>query len=171
MIRPKTKLNGKWKRSGRKSTWHEEIRNDLVDVVCEDEYVRKKIIFTNNKNIKNAIVYNKVLRHLSARCKERGNTSDFTVAQTRTKFIALVAICKKASLNRKTASGIEDFIQKQGYGKRFVQLFPYIQSRESAQPDQASQPSSSSSTTASTVANDSESGDWETQAWRSSCVP
>ena len=171
VIRPKAKLNGKRKRSGRKSTWHEEITNDLVDVVCEDEYFRKKIIFTNNKNTKNADVYNKVLRHLSARCKERGETCEFTVAQTRTKFKALVAICKKASLTRKTASGIEDFIQKQGYGKWFGQLFPYIQSRESAQPEQASEPSSSSSTTASTAANDSESGDGETQARRSLYVP
>ena len=53
----------------------------MVDVVCEDENLRKKIIFTNNKNTKNAKVYNKVVRHLSARCKERGETCDFTVAQ------------------------------------------------------------------------------------------
>ena len=78
---------------------------------------------------------------------------------------------KKASLTRKTASGIEDFIQKQGYGKWFGQLFPYIQSRESAQPEQASEPSSSSSTTASTAANDSESGDGETQDRHSLYVP
>ena len=36
VIRPK--LRGKRKRSGRKSTWHEEMVNDLVDIVCEDEY-------------------------------------------------------------------------------------------------------------------------------------
>ena len=166
MIRPKVKLNGKRKRSGRKSAWHEEITNDLVDIVFEDEYFRKKIIFTNNKNTKNAEVYNKVVRHLSARCKERGESCDFTVAQTRTKFKALVAICKKASLTRKTASGIEDFIQKQGYGKWFGQLFPYIQSRESAQPEQASEPSSSSSTATSTASNDSQSGNGETQTRR-----
>ena len=163
VIRPKAKLNRKRKRSGRKSTWNEEITNDLVDIICEDAYLRKKIIFTNNKNTKNTEVYNKVVRHLSARCKERSETCDFTVAQTRTKFKALVAICKKASLTRKTASGIEDFIQKGGYGKWFGQLFPYIQSRESAQPEQASEPSSSSSATSSTATNDSESGDWETR--------
>ena len=61
-IRSKAKLIGK--RSGRKSTWHEEIKNDLVDVVCKEEYLRKKIIFTNNKNTKNTEVYNKVVRHL-----------------------------------------------------------------------------------------------------------
>ena len=163
-IRPK--LRGKWKRSGRKSTWHEEMVNDLVDIVCEYEYLRKKIILTNNQNTKNTEVYNKVVRCLSTRCKEQGETCEFTVAQTRTKFKALVAICKKASLTRKTASGIEDFIQKQGYGRWFGQLFPHIQSRESAQPEQSFGPSSSSST--ATI--DSKSGERETQT-RSMYVP
>ena len=72
-IRPGEKAT-KRKRSGRKSTWPEEINDDFVDIVCEDEYLRRKIIFTNNKNSKNTEVYNKVVRLLSARCEDRGET-------------------------------------------------------------------------------------------------
>ena len=38
---------------GRKSTWSEEVNNGLVDIICEDEYLRKKILFTIIKNAKN----------------------------------------------------------------------------------------------------------------------
>ncbi len=68
MIRPNAKLNEKRKISGSKSTWHEEVVNDLVDVVyvCKDKYLRKKILITKNKNTNDAEVYNKVVRHLKA---------------------------------------------------------------------------------------------------------
>ena len=69
-IRPREKAT-KRKRSGRKTTWPEPILDDLVDIVCEDEYLRRKIIFANNKNSKNTEVYNKVVRLLSARCEDR----------------------------------------------------------------------------------------------------
>ena len=45
------------RKAGRKSTWSEEVTNDLVDIICEDEYLRKKITFTNIKNAKNQEVY------------------------------------------------------------------------------------------------------------------
>lgn len=142
MIRPK--LNRQTKRkAGRKSAWPEETTDDLVDIICEDEYLRKKIIFTNNKNTKNSEVYQKVLKQLKERCQQRGETCEFSHNQARNKFKSLIAICKKASLTRQTASGIENFIQKQGYGKWFGQLFPLVQSRESAQPEQAIEPSES----------------------------
>lgn len=157
-FRPGKKRQRRGKKSGRKSTWSEDKIDDLVDVVCEDEYLRRKIIFTNNKNTKNSEVYEKVLRKLKARCTEREVEFVFNVAQTRTKFKSLVAICKKASLTRKTSSGIEDFIQKMGYGKWFAQLFPYIQSRESAQPEQATEPSASKSTPSPVQSENAETG-------------
>ena len=129
------------RKAGRKSTWSEEVTNDLVDIICEDEYLRKKILFTNIKNAKNQEVYGKVMQKLRDRCEIRSETCMFTLSQARNKFKSLVAICKKASLTRQTASGIDNFIQDKGYGKWFGQLFPLVQSRESAQPEQAIEPS------------------------------
>ena len=129
------------RKAGRKSTWSEEVTNDLVDIICEDEYLRKRILFTNIKNAKNQEVYGKVMQRLRDRCEIRSETCIFTISQARNKFKSLVAICKKASLTRQTASGIDNFIQNKGYGKWFGQLFPLVQSRESAQPDQAIEPS------------------------------
>eukprot|EP00794_Sanderia_malayensis_P008472 gene8472-9379_t len=37
------------KKAGRKSSWPEEAIDEVVNVMCENEYYRKKLIFTNNK--------------------------------------------------------------------------------------------------------------------------
>ena len=47
------------RKSGRKSNWLEEVTNDIVDIICEDEYLRKKIIFINIANAKNQEIYGK----------------------------------------------------------------------------------------------------------------
>ena len=64
-------------------------------------------------------------------------TCIFTLSQARNKFKSFVAICKKVPLTRETVFGINNFIQYKGYGKLFGQLFPFVQSRESAQEEQA----------------------------------
>ena len=83
--------------------------DDLVDLVCEDDCLRKKIIFTSNKNSKKlrSIIRLFVFYRHDARIDGR-------YAQARNKLKALVSICKKASLTRKSASEIEDFILNRG---------------------------------------------------------
>jgi len=87
VIRPKTKLNRKRKRSGRNSTWHEEVTNDWVDVACEVEYLRKKIIFTNNKNTEayNNVFHSIVTKESLCASSVLGNrlkTSEFHITWT-----------------------------------------------------------------------------------------
>ena len=60
-----------------------------------------------------------------------------SLSQARNKVKVRVVICKKASLPRRTASGIDKVIQNKGYGKWFGQLFPLVKHRESAQPENA----------------------------------
>ena len=60
----KPKVKKAAKRAGRKSSWGDNITGDLVDIVCEDEYFRKKLIFTNNKTQKNSEVYEKVIKQM-----------------------------------------------------------------------------------------------------------
>ena len=57
----------KKKRKGRRSLWEERHVNDLVDVICGSQYYKKKLIFTNTKNSKNAEIYANVLKELSQR--------------------------------------------------------------------------------------------------------
>eukprot|EP00795_Rhopilema_esculentum_P014948 gene14948-6093_t len=45
------------KKAGKKSSWPMDITNDLVDVICDNEYFRKKLIFTNTKTSKNGEIY------------------------------------------------------------------------------------------------------------------
>ena len=111
------------KKNGRKSFWSENHVNELIDVICESEYYRKKLIFTNSNVVKNSEVYCKVVNTVKSRlaCKEG---LPFTVVQTRVKFKACVAICKKAAMTRKSASGIDNFMHIKGFGSWFQKLFP-----------------------------------------------
>ena len=60
----------KKKRKGRRSVWEERHVNDLVDVICSSEYYKKKLIFTNTKNSKNAKIYGNVLKELGQRYED-----------------------------------------------------------------------------------------------------
>jgi len=40
------------KRAGRKSQWPERLLNDMIDIITGDEYLKKKLTFTNNRNQK-----------------------------------------------------------------------------------------------------------------------
>ena len=66
--------------------------------------------------------------------REGQKNFQFTAEQTRTKFMSCVAACKKASMARKTGSGIAHFIQTQP--DWFKQLVP-LESRDSCNPDMA----------------------------------
>lgn len=133
------------KKSGRKAAWSEDILEDLVDCISGDEEFTKKLIFTNVPNGKNALVYAKVIKKVTAQRKERGEAFDFTLDQTRNKFKKLIAICKSAALTIKSSSGIKRLQDEREYGVWFTRLFPLVKSRDSSQPDQAIEPSSSSS--------------------------
>ena len=45
----------KKKKAGRNSFWQEEIVNDLIDIIVDDETLKKKFLLTNVKNTKNGI--------------------------------------------------------------------------------------------------------------------
>ena len=129
------------KRPGKKSSWPMEVTDDLIDVVCSDEYFSKKLIFTNTKTSKNGEIYVKVIKELQKRCQARGKYT-FNIVQTRNKFKKCVSECKKAALTCKSASGIARFQEDRAFGKWFNQLLPIVKSRESCQPEQALEPSS-----------------------------
>lgn len=56
------------KRKGRRSIWEERHANDLVDaVISRSDYYKKKLLFTETKNSKNAKIYTNVLKELVQR--------------------------------------------------------------------------------------------------------
>ena len=138
-------------KKGRMAQWPEDMVDDLIDIICESDYVKRELIFTNNKAQKNKEVYESVIKILKERCRNREIPTDFsfTVDQTRVKFKGCVSICKKIALQRKTASGIKNVVEKEGFGAWFMKLFSIVKTRDSCQPEQGIEPSFSS-----TVAND-----------------
>jgi len=146
-------------RPGRKAQWSNTQLNDLIDIIVNNEYFRRKLIFTNTKNQKNAEVYAKVLMELQSRSTDRSEECPFGVEQLRTKFKKCVAECKKAAMDMKTASGVVRFQEERGYGIWFSSLFALVKTRDSCQPDQAIEPSANVLTVDS-PSSSSGSQDW-----------
>jgi translation initiation factor 1 (eIF-1/SUI1) len=147
--KPKTEK----KKKGRKTRWSTETLDDFVDIVTNDEYYKRKLIFTNTKNQQNGLIYEKILKELKDRCSARDEDIDFTAAQLRTKFKKCVSDCKFAALTIKTGSGIKRFQEDKGFGAWFNKLFPLVQTRDSCK---AVEPSATTSTIAgSNTENDS----------------
>ena len=136
-----SKSNVKGSKQGRKGFWTEEDTSELIDVICENDYYRKKLSFINNKSAKTSHIYEKVIKDVQKRFEERGDVFNFTVAQTRTKFKGCVSACKKAAMTRRTATGIDDYISRKGYGSWFKQLLALVESRGSWNPDLGCEPS------------------------------
>ncbi|CAH3040189.1 unnamed protein product, partial [Pocillopora meandrina] len=131
----------KKKRKGRRSVWEERHVNDLVDVICSSEYYKKKLIFTNTKNSKNAEIYANVLKDLGQRYED--GSFPFSVDQLRNKFKKCVSECKKIALTVKTSTGVKRVQDEKQLGAWFNQLFPLVQTRDSCNPDMAVESSSS----------------------------
>ena len=131
----------KKKRKGRRSVWEERHINDLVDVICSSEYYKKKLIFTNTKNSKNAEIYANVLKDLGQRYED--GSFPFSVDQLRNKFKKCISECKKIALTVKTSTGVKRAQDEKQLGAWFNQLFPLVQTRDSCNPDMAVESSSS----------------------------
>ena len=120
------------------------------------EYFKKKLIFQNIKNHKNAEIYGKVLKELKSRAHARDESVNFTIIQLRNKFKKVVVECKKAAaLIMKTASGIRRFQDERNYGPWFNQLFELVKTRDSCQPEQAIEPGELSTNVSSQSASSS----------------
>ena len=48
-----------------KFTWSNEMREDLVDIICSDEETKKMSIFRNQKSAANNALYQKVVMELN----------------------------------------------------------------------------------------------------------
>ena len=140
-VAPSCNQNKGKKKPGRKAKWSNTLLDDLVDIIVNSEYYKKRLIFMNLKNQKNADIYEKILKELKARGSKRGEHVPFTAVQLRTKFKKSVSECKKVALTVKTATGIKRLQEEKGYGAWFNQLYALVKTRDSCQPWQAIEPS------------------------------
>lgn len=134
----------KKKKVGRKSSWKEADITDMVDIVCNSDYYKKRIIFTNSKNSRNNEVYSKLLKDMQERFQLRGHEVRFTVEQVRNKLKKLISECKKVALTVKTATGVNRFQEEKNYGPWFPMLFALVKTRDSCQPERAVEPTAGS---------------------------
>ena len=116
-------------RPGRKAQWPEGLLNDLVDIIVNDEYFRKKLILTNTKSQKNYEIYQRVLLELKRCASEKNEACPYTAIQLRTKFKKSISECKKAAMLMKYATGIKRFQEERGYGTCFQQFFSLCQNK------------------------------------------
>ena len=103
---------------------------------ANDEELKKKLIFTNSKNVRNSQWYADVITELKARNPE----FNFSIKQTREKFKRCVTKCRTAAMIIKTKSGIKRFQEDKGYGTWFSCLYPVISTMDHCQPEQAIEP-------------------------------
>ena len=114
------------RKSGRKAKWSEALLNDTVDIIVNNEYFKRTLIFENAKNRRNAEIYMNVLQKLKERAAERNETVPFTDIQLRTGFKRAVSDCKKAAFTMKTSSGIKRFQNEKGFGALFNHLLALL---------------------------------------------
>ena len=81
---PKNK--SKEKQDERPGKWSDSLVNDLVDIIANDEYYKKKLIFTNTKNQKNGNIYENIVKEIEKKSRERNETVPCTAVQLHTKF-------------------------------------------------------------------------------------
>ena len=105
----------KQKKGMPKLLWSQDLQNDLVDIICNNEHYKRKLIFTNSKNSSNAEVYESVIKELKKRCAERNEVFKHNVKQTRNKFKKLMSNCKNALLTQKTASGNKEIPRSKAF--------------------------------------------------------
>ena len=110
-------------------------------MICSSEYYKKKLLFTNTKNSKNAKIYGNVLKELGQRYED--GSFPFSVHQPRNKFKKCISESKKIALTVKTSTGVKRVQDEKQLGVWFNQLFPLVQTRDSCNPDMAVESSSS----------------------------
>ena len=93
----------------------------MVDIVCNSNYYKSKIIFTNSKNSKND-VYSKLLKDIQEQFEAHGHEVLFNVEEVRNKFKKLTNECKKVALTIKSITGVDRFREKKNYGGKTEEI-------------------------------------------------
>ena len=99
-------------KKGRKPQWTNSMTNELVEIILNDELLKRKLILEVCKTKSNSMYYEKVIKELKTRRKENDDEFLYSVMQTRDKFKRCMSKCREAAMIVKTESGIANFRER-----------------------------------------------------------
>ena len=112
----------------------------MIDIICPDEIMKKKLIFRNQKFAANASIYEKIADLMNQRETKNDRKYRVSFSQTRNKFKKLVSECNSVSITQGTGNGIARYQVEKSYRKWWDVLFPLISRRESSDPKNMLEP-------------------------------
>ena len=80
--------------------------DDMIDIICSDEILKKKLIFKTQNFTANAKIFEKIVDLMNQRADDNDRKNRVSFSLARNKFKKLVSECKSVSLTKRTASGI-----------------------------------------------------------------
>ena len=89
-----------------KFNWSNAMIDDMIDIICSDEILKKKLDFRNQKFAANANIFEKIADLMNQRAANNDRKYRVSFSQTRNKFKKLVSEYKPVSITRRTASGL-----------------------------------------------------------------
>ena len=106
------------RKTGRRPKWNDDV-DDMVDIVVNSDYYKRKLIFRNTKNQRNGEIYGQIQKEMQQRAAKRNSKFMFSISQVRKKFKKCVNDCKNAAMTFKTATGIKRFQDSRDMGNGF----------------------------------------------------
>ena len=100
-----------------KIIWSNAMIDDMIDIMCSDEILKKKLIFRNQKLAANVNIFEKIADSMNQRAANNDRKYRVFFSQAQNKFKRLVSECKSVSLTTRTASVIARYQVEKGYGK------------------------------------------------------
>ena len=115
--------------------WTREYVEDLVNIICDSDYYRSMLIFTDTPNLKNSYVYAKAVEEANKRIPTHIKHMKTlpNVSQARNKFKKLVSICRHTAKLCSSDAEVEEKKRERGYGRWFDKLFPLVKARDLGQ--------------------------------------
>ena len=96
------------RKTGCQPKWNDDDVDDMADLVVNNDYYKRKLIFTNTKNQSNSEIYENKKR-IAKRAAKRNLQLVLSIDQIRTKFKKCVRDWKNVAMTIKTETEIKRF--------------------------------------------------------------
>ena len=71
------------RKSDRRPKWNNDDVDDMVDIVVNSDYYKRKLIFTNAKNQRNGEIYGQILLEIQEKAAKRNSKFMFSITVAR----------------------------------------------------------------------------------------
>ena len=95
------------RKTGCQPKWNDDDVDDMADLVVNNDYYKRKLIFTNTKN--QIVKFMRIRKELQERAAKRNLQLVLSIGQIRTKFKNCVRGWKNAAMTIKTETEIKRF--------------------------------------------------------------